>query len=657
MKEKMSEKEFQLFGNLLKKVRMLQNVSQEKLGEGIYSAVVIGRIEQGSFFPERLIRDRLLERLGESSYDYEAYIDIEDYKEWEAQLFLVDALNRVALCEAEALLQEYEIQYKENNIMSKQFYLVMLLQYLELKGEKTKEYDAILEQAVKLTIPMIDTTPISELVLSVSELNLVLEYVVYQQEKQLKKGFKKQAEKKFRMKIQKYYQELFQYIERSYFDLESKALFGSKLSLYYCKYQWKQLQQKKEKTEVILLAQEILKIVTYGIEAIRNHKKAYFALELLQIKQDILSFLLRKEESLDVITIEQYKKEQEETISFFEVFRRLYETRNIPKQTNQYTIFYQKREIYCINDVIRARRKMFQVTQKSLENICSAKTIKRLEKKEVNPQKETVRRLFQRFYLSSELHRSFLVTDNQEVLRLEKTYRVTINQQNYVEAEELLKKIKEMISMEQLMNKQYIEYEEVYLRYKTKKIKKEEFIQRAKAILAYTMPLEIILQPLEEKEKTKRWNSKERYFTTRELVMFFNIAKNSEKKEQEQYFFILQQYLEYWEEKVMIAPILGTYGLIMVTIASYMANNGKYEEAIEINRKIIEQSLRLRHLEYVEGNMYDLMWNEEKKEGFLEKENLDRLLCMQDCIVLDVYNREKMNENWMKNHLKKIFQD
>ena len=649
----MSEKEFQLLGDLLKKARMLREVSQEKLGEGIYSAVIIGRIEKGDFSTERVMIDRLLERLGESSYDYEAYIDVEAYNEWKAQLFLVDALNRVALSEAEQLLKEYETQYKENNVISKQFYLVMLLQWLELKGEKTEEYHAMLEQAVKLTVPTIDTTPIVELVLSVSELNLVLEYIVCQQEKQ---GRKKQAEKKVRMKIQKQYQELFQYIERSYFDLESKALFRSKWSFYYGQYQWKQLQQEKEKIKSIPLVQEVLKVATDGIEAIRNHKKAYFLLELLQMKQEILSFLLQKEEVLDVVAIEQYKKEQEETTTFLEVFHRLYEIWNIPKQTNHYTVFYQKREIYCINDVIRARRKMFQVSQKSLEHICSSKTIGRLERNEVNPQKEIVRRLFERFYLSSELHHSFLVTENQEVLRLEERYRVTINQQNYVEAEELLKKIKEMISMKPLINQQYIEYQEVYLAYKTKKIKKEEFIQRAKTILAYTMPLKIILRPLEEKEKTKRWNSEEQYFTTKELVIFFNIAKNSEKKEREQYFLILRQYLEYWEKKITIAPILGTYGLIMNMISSFMGSQENDVEAMEINKKIVKQSLLLRHLEYVEDNIYDLMLHEEKRKGLPIKENPDRIVCMQDCIVLDNYNKEKLQENWMKNKLAEILE-
>ena len=531
----MSIDEVQSFGNLLKKARILRDISQEKLGEGIYSAVLIGRMEQGNFFPERLIRDRLLERLGESSYDYEAYIDVESYNEWKAQLFLLDALSKVELAQAEQLLQEYKKQYKEKCIISEQFYLVMLLQYLELKGEKTEEYGAILEQVVKLTIPMIDTTPISELILSVCELNLVLEYVTYQQEKQLEQPLKKRAKEKVRARIQKQYKELFQYIERKHFDLESKALFGSKLSLYFCRYQQKQLQQYEDKTEAIKLAQELLEVATYGIETLRNHKKAYFALELLQMKQEILFFLLQEEAVLGSVTIVQYKKEQEETKSFFETLSRLYEANHIAKQTNHYTVFYQKREIYCINDVIRARRKMFQVSQKSLEHICSSKTIGRLERNEVNPQKEIVRQLFQRFYLSTEIQRSFLVTDNQEVLRLEEKYRVTVNQQNYVEAQKLLKKIKEMISMKPLINKQYIEYEEVYLAYRTKKIKKKEFIQRAKVILAYTMPLEIILRPLEEKEKTKRWNSKERYFTTKELVIFYNIAKNSEKEEREQY--------------------------------------------------------------------------------------------------------------------------
>ena len=66
----------QQFGALIRSIRKKQHMTQSELGGGIYKVALISRIEQGKFLPNKLIRDRLLERLGESSYDYETYIEV-----------------------------------------------------------------------------------------------------------------------------------------------------------------------------------------------------------------------------------------------------------------------------------------------------------------------------------------------------------------------------------------------------------------------------------------------------------------------------------------------------------------------------------------------------------------------------------------------------
>ena len=610
---------------------------QEELGEGIYNVALISRIEQGKFLPNKLIRDRLLERLGESSYDYETYIEVEDYKHWQLENFLIYSLDTMELHKAEQLLQQYEKQYKEENNVSKQFYFIMLLQWLELNGMIKEEYNVILEQAVKLTIPQINIKPISSLILSVCELNLVLEYITY----------------KNRDNLYENYMELFWYIEQERFDLESRALFYSKLAFYFCEYQWKKLKRSEDNIEIIAIAKEMLQICIKGIEHLRNHKKIYFAWELLQMKQKIMEVLLEKEEPISQEQIDSYKKEQEEAKVFFEVLDRLYENYHIKKETNRYTIFYRKQEVYCINNVIRARRTMFQVPFKTLEEekICSIKTIRRIEKNLFNVQREVAQQLFHRFHLSIEMQRSLIVTDNQEAIRLEQNYRVTVNQREYAKAREIIERLKEMISMEEEINRQYMEYEELYLAYKMEEISKEEFIQCAIVILGYTMPLDYVLKSIEDRKGTNK--NREQYFTNMELTILYNIAQALEK---EQYFFILQKYLENLEQQMKLPAIFSMYGFIMSTISSYMGNVGQFEESSEINRKIIEYSLKLRRLEYIEDNLYDLMWNEEKRKGLPEKENLERISCMKDCLVIDIYNRDKLSEKWMRNRLKSILE-
>ena len=498
----------QQFGALIRSIRKKQHMTQSELGGGIYKVALISRIEQGKFLPNKLIRDRLLERLGESSYDYETYLEAEDYKQWQVQNFLIYTLDAMELDKAKRLLQQYEEQYKEKNNVSKQFYFVMVLQWLELTDATKEQCSCMLEQAVKLTIPQIDIKRVSSLILSVSELNLVLEYITY----------------KNRDDLYENYMELFWYIEQERFDLESRALFYSKLSLYFCQYQWKQLKNRKENTKIVVIAKEMLMVCTKGLEYVRNHKKLYFAWELLQMKQKILEILLEKEEGISQEQIDSYKKEQEEAKRFFEVLDKLYENYHTKKETNHYTIFYRKQEVYCINAVIRARRNMFQVSLATLEaeKICSAKTIRRIEKNSFSVQREVAQQLFDRFHLSMEMQRSLIVTDSREAIWLEQNYRVMANQREYAKARELINRLKEMISMEEEINRQYIEYGEIHLAYKMKEISKEEFIQRATIVLEYTIPLQNILKAIED---IKNSNEKlEQYLTNMELTILYNIA-------------------------------------------------------------------------------------------------------------------------------------
>mgnify|MGYP003293454214 CR=1 FL=1 len=125
------------------------------------------------------------------------------------------------------------------------------------------------------TIPQIDKKSISSLTLSVCELNLVLEYITY----------------KNRGNLYENYMELFWYIEQERFDLESRALFYSKLAFYFCEYQWKKLKRSEDNIEIIAIAKEMLQICTKGIEHLRNHKKIYFVWELLQMKQKIIEVI------------------------------------------------------------------------------------------------------------------------------------------------------------------------------------------------------------------------------------------------------------------------------------------------------------------------------------------------------------------------------
>ncbi|MBO5176977.1 MAG: hypothetical protein J6C07_05935 [Lachnospiraceae bacterium] len=588
------------YGNFLKKQRELRNIGREVLGEGIYRDNTMGRIERGERYPNKLTRDRLLERLGESCYDYEHYLTPEEYAEWEIRRNILDALDNGDLEIAEKLLVQFEQEQDMTDRVVRQFLLTMRVQWMELCGVPEEQCLQTLEEAVKLTVPVMNIEQISHPVLAIQELNLMLEY-----------SFHKET-----VNAEQFYSNLLQIVEQGYFDSLSKAMFGAKISLFYCRYRNKntKLQGLLEQWE---WTQKSLEICSKGIEWLRNRNKCYYALELLEIKEQYLRWLLEHKALVSENTWVVYEEELKQTQEFYTLLDGLYEEYKVLKKTNSYTCFYREYEVYCINDVIQARRSMFGVSIETLEDelVCSKSTMKRLEAGK-NIQRANAQRLFERFHLSMEQTRAQLVTENQEVIRWEEEYRRAYDQRDFQKAVIILNKIKKLLDLKDLINRQYIDYSELSLRYCENEISKEYFIQTAKKILEYTVPYEVAIAEIKDvRLPNGRIRKVEKYLTNQEMTILYNIILLYGTSKENSLWNIMEEYFERLEKRCTLSPIIGMYGLVMSTVASYKGNMMQFKKSCEINRKIVLELLRTRNMSYLHGNMYDLLWNDRKQKG------------------------------------------
>ena len=178
--------ESQKYGEFLYKQRIQCNIEREQLCKGLFTHSMLGKVESGERYPDKLMRDRLVARIGETGYDYECFLQPQEYEEWEERRNIIDSLDDRELERAGQLLEQYAVQNDVKQKVTRQFWLVMQAQWMELKGEPEAERCKVIEEAVKLTVPDVDNKPVSELLLSVQELNLVLEYVTYQHPDRLK---------------------------------------------------------------------------------------------------------------------------------------------------------------------------------------------------------------------------------------------------------------------------------------------------------------------------------------------------------------------------------------------------------------------------------------------------------------------------------------
>ena len=397
--------EIYYYGKFIEKQLEEKNIALEDLGRGLFTANGIQKIELGERYPEKLTRDRLLARLGESGYDYECFLQPEEYADWKERQKLLDCLDACDLAEAEMILKMQEGRQSSEEKVVRQFFLTMQAQWKVLNGNPETAICRMLEQALALTVPEADKIELRSLVLSMQELNLLLEYRKYRNPETLKDLCT----------------ELLQYAEQHSYDLESKAMLGAKAALYFCNAVHPEAESGVEPVATLNKLEEALMVCSAGIEALRNHQKLYYAWELLQKKERYLAELLTFRMVFSEEKKLHYQKERKETKEFFSLIDRLYEKYRIPKKTNCFTCFYREREVYCINDVARTRRRMLGISRAELERELFGKsTIKRLEKNETNMQIRNVRRLFEKLNLSIEMHRAQIVTDRQEAIWLEK---------------------------------------------------------------------------------------------------------------------------------------------------------------------------------------------------------------------------------------------
>ena len=71
-------------GDMIRELRKERKLTQEELADGICSAVSISRIENGNQMPSNTILERLLERLGTSTYEIcNVYFQNERQQEFE----------------------------------------------------------------------------------------------------------------------------------------------------------------------------------------------------------------------------------------------------------------------------------------------------------------------------------------------------------------------------------------------------------------------------------------------------------------------------------------------------------------------------------------------------------------------------------------------
>lgn len=606
------------FATLLKNIRTEEEVSLDQLAYGIMSTSQLARIEKGERSVAKVVRDRLLERLGVARDLYENLLDLEDYREWERQKDILHAVREKQTEQAEQLLSEYEESLEDDENIRRQFYLVMLADIQKKTEGQELFVRKCYREALALTVPEADTVWAKQRPLSILEINLLLENLAYENGMD---SFLK-------------YKVLLHYVEDGCYDEISKAKIYPKIAFYFLK---KRMQYREHLDAGERM--ECLEICGKAVERLRDAGRTYYLVELLEIRKQLL------EDQLGELTGEEQKENlavQREDEELLKVIRDLYRQYDVTDYMEDCTYLYQQKWVFPIGEVLKIRRTMFGMTQEQLcDGICSVKSLRRAEQGKTDIQREVREKLLKRLGLSGQLQWTRLITSDREVVRLAERLAKYQNGQNYVETRKLLERLKAKVTMEIPQNKQFIIETETLLDYYEKKISMRKFVD---------CETEILRQTLKENDFRKMGKI---YLTEMEIKCIRNRwrgLKNEEKKKDIQ--FLLNIYEEY-SSKNVIANAISMYEFVTEGAVSELGNMGEHELAILIDKKSIKESLKCRRLIHIDYKLYDIFWNNQeirKKKDI--KMNLEKMADeLVNCISISHYTKRYFYEKIYRDKL------
>ena len=594
------------FGEYIANLRKEKQISLEQLSDGLCAISMLSRFERGEREPDKLLQNRFLTRLGVVPENYENFLDYDDYCRWEKRQGILYYILEENMEEAKKLLEAYREEYKMNEALEQQFYLAMLAQIRRYEGAKPEELAEIFEKALELTVPDINTRSFRNRVLSLEELNLLLEY-------RYCKG---------RNVSLKFFEALLEYIERMEQTVLAKAKIYPKAVYYYYE-TWKASPANP------VSVGHLLSLCDNAIEILRDANRMFYLWELFCMREELVQRLpdagKREAES---------EQRYEDCLCWRKTLEELYQEYKITLPMYEYCYLYVESENYCIGDVIRIRRKMLGLSQeKFCKGICDSRTVSRLERHLRKSQKEIVQQLFERLNLSTELCRTELVTDNQEAIEKYRELRVLNNNRDFGKVQEALNELRQLLQLNISSNRQVLIRKEITNLFNCSKISKDEYIRRMKEALNCTVSYERVA------------SSEELYLTNEEISCIQNITLELEQ-ESEDMKKCISILIRICKKSRYAINYLRMYEYIMATVSSYYGDSKKYMESNMIKRTLIKLLLVNRRIRGLHEAIYGLLWNDEKQKKVTRKYKAEQLnRCVLISSLCNDYDRKTIYKN------------
>lgn len=470
------------FHEFLSIVRKKKKVTLAILGSGLYSESMMQRIEAGKRTPDRLVRNRLLARLGISSEGFDDYVQPDEYQKY---LFLNEIVNEIEkgnIVEAEKKLNMLEYEISDSNKVYKQFVFAIRARIARERNSFNicKKYS---KQALLMTVTSVSTSDIVTKLFSSEEYY----YYLYFLETCV-------ITSKRLSNILKDYTRIITHIERADIDVFGKAkvypmaIYG----LYMC---------AKKAGRILEMKDELLKYSDDAIKLLRKSRRQCYLLQILKMREELLGD-------------EQTKIEKQ----WMWAIKYVYKYYGISLNINLNCYIYYGTAVYCIGKVIKKRREMFRISRNKLaDGVCDVKTLLRIENQKNNVRQESINSILDKLVIPGDFIRLPIVTDNEKAIALYDELRYVINQSNSEKQNTILLELVSLLDMDNAYNSQIIGITKAVIERNNGEISSLEYEQKLLNSLEKTVPFSTIS------------TSDSVFLTNAEALCIYNIAKEMHK--------------------------------------------------------------------------------------------------------------------------------
>lgn len=561
-------------------LRNMRGYSLKKVCKGVCGESGMNRFEKGNRVAEKLVRDRLVARLGISCEKYEDYLQPKEYARWEQRQQIIQAVEERRLDVAKQKLKAYE-KTPGLNSTNQQFIEAMRFMILTIEGASEERRYISIERAVKLTVADLEEALKGEHLLSDQEVNLILEqmYLAKSEAEGLDEAVWRISE----------YEKLLHYIEGSCWEKLQKAKVYPKV-VYYIGLQLVKLElSENELRQGIKRCQD-------AIELLRDTGLFYYLSELAE-----LGFVLAERlKAFLVSDAEHYELENwvAKSKTWKSAFTSLCAEYKVDAGMLDFCYLYCENECHNIVNVLEYRRKMLGLSRSKLgEGICSAKTIVRFEREGVNPSLELVRRLFEKMGICAEYRRSRVLTTDVNALLLSNEVVRNINSGLYEDGKSNLKRLKKLLCMDISYNKQEVLRWETILGWKRQAFGKEELLERTKRALEYTLPTSVLGE------------SEEMFLSRNEWLLVYDLAFKTTGELQASSVQMIEDYYVSKMKKRQVRGCIYVLELLGGGLASFLGNEGQYEKSNQISEALLRECLFHKRSGVLSELLYNKIYN------------------------------------------------